>query len=206
MQMRGSSILVFLASKHLCIVDFDRKLKENKMKNFTVPSRDQVSATNQGIFDTLQKTLGFVPNLYATIAYSENGLAKYLAYQNAKSSLTNKEKEAVNLVVSQVNGCVYCQSAHTVIGKMNGFSDEQIIGLRNGNATDKKLNALVGLAKNITETRGRADAQLVDNFYAQGYTNEHLVDLVLQISDKIAMNYLHNLTQIPVDFPMAPAL
>ncbi len=176
------------------------------MKNFTVPSRDQVSATNQGIFDTLQKTLGFVPNLYATIAYSENGLAKYLAYQNAKSSLTNKEKEAVNLVVSQVNGCVYCQSAHTVIGKMNGFSDEQIIGLRNGNATDKKLNALVGLAKNITETRGRADAQLVDNFYAQGYTNEHLVDLVLQISDKIAMNYLHNLTQIPVDFPMAPAL
>jgi len=32
------------------------------------------------------------------------------------------------------------------------------------------------------------------------------VDLILQISDKTAMNYLHNLTQIPVDFPLAPAL
>ena len=73
------------------------------------------------IFDTLNKALGFVPNLYATIAHSENGLAKYLAFQGAKTSLTNKEKEAVNLVVSQVNGCIYCQSAHTVLGKMNGF-------------------------------------------------------------------------------------
>jgi len=46
----------------------------------------------------------------------------------------------------------------------------------------------------------------VENFFAQGYTNENLVDLVLQISDKTAMNYLHNLTQIPVDFPLVSPL
>ncbi len=94
------------------------------MKKFTVPARDEVTPANQAIFDNLHKALGFVPNLYAAIAYSDNGLARYLAYQNAKTSLSNKEKEAVNLIVSQVNACVYCQSAHTVIGKMNGFSDE----------------------------------------------------------------------------------
>ncbi|MEO6229427.1 MAG: carboxymuconolactone decarboxylase family protein [Ferruginibacter sp.] len=176
------------------------------MRNFTVPTREQVAADNQGIFDNLQKALGFVPNLYATIAYSDKGLGRYLAYQNAKSSLSNKEKEAVNLVVSQVNNCVYCQSAYTVIGKMNGFSDEQIIDIRKGKATDVKLNALVQLAGNITETKGNADAFLVDNFFAQGYTNENLVDLVLQVSEKTAMNYLHNLTKIPVDFPLAPVL
>lgn len=176
------------------------------MKNFTVPSREQVGTTNQGIFDMLQKALGFVPNLYATIAYSENGLAKYMAYQNAKTSLSNKEKEAVNLVVSQVNGCVYCQSAHIVIGKMNGFSDEQLLDIRKGKATDAKLNALVQLAESITKNRGNADAFLVDDFFAQGYTNENLVDLILQVSDKTAMNYLHNLTKVPVDFPLAPSL
>ena len=176
------------------------------MKNFTVPTREEVGTTNQGIFDTLHKALGFVPNLYATIAYSENGLAKYLAYQNSKTSLSNKEKEAVNLVVSQVNNCVYCQSAHTVIGKMNGFTDEQLLDIRKGKATDVKLNALVQLAESITKNRGNADVFLVDNFYAQGYTNENLVDLILQVSDKTAMNYLHNLTKVPVDFPLAPAL
>jgi len=173
---------------------------------FAVPTRADVNPANQQIFDNLHKALGFVPNLYATIAYSNNGLARYLAYQNAKTSLSNKEKEAVNLIVSQVNGCIYCQSAHTVIGKMNGFTDEQLLDIRRGKSSDAKLNSLVALAADITKNRGKASGDLVDDFYANGYTNETLVDLVLQVADKTAMNYLHNLTDIPVDFPLAPAL
>lgn len=176
------------------------------MKKFTVPARDEVAPANQAIFDNLHKALGFVPNLYATIAYSENGLGRYLAYQNAKTTLSNKEKEAVNLVVSEVNNCLYCKSAHTVIGKMNGFTDEQLLDIRREKADNPKLNALVKLAASITRNRGRVEASLTEDFFAQGYTNENLVDLVLQVSDKTAMNYLHNLTQIPVDFPLAPVL
>jgi AhpD family alkylhydroperoxidase len=176
------------------------------MKQFTVPTREEVAPVNQAIFDNLNKALGFVPNLYATIAYSENGLGRYLAYQNAKTTLSNKEKEAVNLVVSEVNDCQYCKSAHTVIGKMNGFTDEQLLDIRREKADNPKLNALVRLAASITRNRGNAEADLVDDFYAQGYTTENLVDLILQISDKTAMNYLHNLTKVTVDFPLAPAV
>ncbi|HEY9045837.1 MAG TPA: carboxymuconolactone decarboxylase family protein [Ohtaekwangia sp.] len=176
------------------------------MKNYKVPAREEVSPANQTLFDKLQQALGMVPNLYATIAYSENGLGKYLAFQQAKSSLSNKEKEAVNLVVSQVNGCRYCQSAHTVLGKMNGFSDAEVIDLRKGNSSQAKLQALVALAKEITEKKGHASSVVLDAFYAAGYTDGTLVDLILQISDKIAMNYLHNLTQVPIDFPVAQEL
>jgi uncharacterized peroxidase-related enzyme len=175
-------------------------------KQFLIPTREEVTPTNQAIFDNLKKALGFVPNLYAAIAYSDTGLARYLAYQNAKTTLTNKEKEAVNLIVSQVNECQYCLSAHTVIGKMNGFSDEQILDLRRGKSENPKLNALVQLAGDITRNRGNAADETVAEFYANGYTNENLVDLILQISDKTAMNYLHNLTDIAVDFPAASAL
>ncbi len=173
---------------------------------FSVPSREEVSSTNQVIFDNLEKALGFVPNLYATIAYSNNGLERFLAYQNSKTSLSNKEKEAVNLIVSQVNNCIYCQSAHLVLGKMNGFTDEQLLEIRQAKSTDSKLNALVQLAAEITQTRGNANENLVAAFFAQGYTNENLVDLILQISEKTAMNYLHNLTKVPVDFPLASTL
>jgi len=176
------------------------------MKKFNVPTREEVGTTNQSIFDKLNKALGFVPNLYATIAYSENGLERYLAYQNAKTTLSNKEKEAVNLIVSQVNGCIYCLSAHTVIGTMNGFTNEQILEIRNGKAADSKLNALVALAADITKNRGRASEANVDAFFEAGYTKENLVDLILQVSDKTAMNYLHNLTKVPVDFPLVPYL
>jgi uncharacterized peroxidase-related enzyme len=176
------------------------------MKTFIVPTRAEVAPAYQEIFDNLQKALGFAPNLYATIAHSDNGLSRFLAYQNAKTSLNNKEKEAVNLIVSQVNGCVYCQSAHLVLGKMNGFSDEQLLNIRKGKSTDAKLNALVQLSADIANNKGRASAETVDTFFENGYTNENLVDLILLISDKTAMNFLHNLTQVPVDFPLAPAL
>lgn len=176
------------------------------MKTFNVPTRDQVSPSNQIQFDNLSKALGMVPNLYAMIAHSDNGLSRYLAFQGAKSSLSNKEKEALNLVISEVNGCRYCQSAHTVIGKMNGFSEGEILDLRAGRSNNAKLDALVALGKSILENKGRAEAGVVDAFYAAGYTDAGLVDVILQISDKIAMNYLHNLTQIQIDFPIAQEL
>ncbi len=177
------------------------------MKTFVVPTRDQVNPTNQAIFDNLQKGLGMVPNLYATMAYSENGLNNYVALQSGKSSLRAKEREAINLVVSQVNGCIYCQSAHTVLGKMNGFTDEQVIEIRKGGASfDAKLDALVKLVKSITENKGRADAALVDAFFAAGYNEGNLVDAIIIVGDKVIMNYLHNLTNIAVDFPLAPSI
>lgn len=177
------------------------------MKTFNVPSRETVSAANQQIFDKLAKTLGKVPNLYATMAYSENGLATYLNLSSARSSLKSKEKEAVNLVVSQVNECEYCLSAHTTIGKLNGFTDEQILEIRSGSASfDNKLDALVKLARNLTENRGKADPALVDAFFAAGYTNENLVDTITAIGDKTITNLLYGVTQVPIDFPKAPAL
>ncbi len=177
------------------------------MTNFTVPTKATISVGNQSIFDTLHKALGFVPNLYAVMAYSETGLGNYLQFQNGKTSLTKKEKEAVNLVVSQVNGCRYCQSAHTVLGKMNGFSDDQVLEIRGGSASfDPKLHALVDLAEQITSTKGHPDQVVLQQFFDAGYTQGSLVDVVMAIADKVAMNYLHNITQVPIDFPVAPAL
>lgn len=177
------------------------------MATFNVPTREQVSANNQAIFDQLEKAVGFVPNLYATYAHSENALANYLNLSNAKTSLSNKEKEVVNLIVSEVNDCQYCKAAHTAIAKMNGFSEAQILELRSGNAAfNPKLDALVKLAQNITINRGAADADLVDRFFAAGYTKENLVDTIVLIGDKTISNYLHRTTLVPVDFPAAPEL
>lgn len=177
------------------------------MATFNVPTREEVSANNQAIFDNLKKAVGFVPNLYATYAHSENALANYLNLSNAKTSLSNKEKEAVNLIVSEVNNCQYCKAAHTAIGKMNGFTDDQILELRSGSASfNPKYDALVKLAQNITENRGAADQDYVDRFLDAGYTKENLIDTIVLIGDKTISNYLHRVTQVPVDFPAAPEL
>jgi AhpD family alkylhydroperoxidase len=177
------------------------------MNPIHVPARDEVSPANQALFDSLQKGLGMVPNLYATLAHSTHALASYLALQNAKSSIVGKAREVVNLVVSQVNDCEYCLAAHTAIGKMVGFTDAQIIEIRRGGASfDARLDALAKLVKNIASERGHADPARVQAFFDAGWTRENLVDAIVVIGDKTVTNYLHGTTRVPVDFPPAPAL
>lgn len=172
-----------------------------------VPTRDEVSATNQALFDNLQKGLGFVPNLYASFTHSETALGDYLALQNRRSSLRAKEREVINLVVSQVNECRYCQSAHTVLGKMNGFSDDQILDIRSGEAGfDPKLDALVKFVQETTVNRGKPSPETVEHLLAAGYTKANLVDIIIVIGDKIISNYLFGVGQFPIDFPLAPEL
>jgi len=177
------------------------------MKTFQVPTRETVSPANQQLFDKVAKGLGKVPNLFATMAYSENALGAYLALSSAKSSLKAKEKEVINLVVSELNECEYCLSAHTAIAKLNGFTDEQILEIRAGAISfDSKLDVLAKLAKNFVEKHGKVDDEYVDAFFAAGYTNENLVDLIIVIGDKTITNFLHGATNVPIDFPPAPAL
>jgi AhpD family alkylhydroperoxidase len=177
------------------------------MTTIQVPSRDQVSSANQAHFDNLKKGLGMVPNLYATLALSEHALGNYLAFQNGKTSLNAKAREVVNLVVSQVNHCAYCLAAHTAIGGMVGFSAEQILDIRRGGAPfDARLDALAKLVKNIAIERGHADPARLQAFFDAGWTQANLVDAIVLIGDKTVTNYLHATTQVPVDFPAAPAL
>jgi len=177
------------------------------MGSINVPKREEVSNQNQAIFDNLKNALGFVPNLFATYAHSENALANYLQLSNAKTSLNAKQKEVVNLAVSEVNQCVYCLSAHTAIGKMNGFTEDQIFELRTGKASfDTKLDALARLARNITENRGATNQDVLNNFFAAGWTKENLIDTIVLVGDKTISNYLHKTTEVPVDFPVVQPL
>ena len=175
------------------------------MSTFNVPTREEVSAYNQAIFDNLQKGLGFVPNLYAYYAKSETALGDYLTLQNRKSSLKAKEREVINLITSQINGCEYCQSAHTVLGKMNGFTDDQVLDLRRGSAAfDTKLDALVKFTASVVENRGKATAEVKTAFFEAGYTEENMIDVVIVVGDKVISNYIHNLAGFAIDFPIAP--
>ena len=71
---------------------------------------------------------------------------------------------------------------------------------------DSKLDALAGLARNLTENRGAANDAIIENFFRQGWTKENLVDTIVLVGDKTISNYLHKTTNIPVDFPLAQPL
>ena len=177
------------------------------MQKFQVPTREQVSESNQAIFDKLKNQLGFVPNLYAYYAKNDTALADYLNFANRKSTLKAKEKEIINLVVSQFNGCQYCLAAHTAIGKMNGFNDDQILEIRTGEAKfDEKLNQLAKFTLSAVQNKGGVDNVTKEALFDAGYNEANLIDITLIIGEKTISNYIHNLAGFEIDFPLAKQL
>jgi uncharacterized peroxidase-related enzyme len=174
---------------------------------FAVPTRDTVSPANQALFDALLKGVGMVPNLYATFAHSETALGDYLALQGRKTSLTLKEKEIVNLVVSQVNECDYCLAAHTLLAQRAGFTASEVLAIRRGESVKSdRQDALVRFVRQVAETRGHGVQDDLAAVLDAGYTAENVVDIIVAVGDKTITNLLHNVTAVPVDFPAAPAL
>jgi uncharacterized peroxidase-related enzyme len=177
------------------------------MKQFKIPTKSELSDSNQEIYNKVNAQLGFVPNIYTYMAKHPNALADYLAFMGRKSTLSNKEKEAVSLAVSQINGCQYCQSAHTTLGKMNGFTEEETLELRAGTAHfDAKIDTLIKLVVSITKNRGKADNESIENFFNAGYSEDQLIDITFVIADKIITNFLAITTGIEIDFPIAQTI
>lgn len=177
------------------------------MRRVPIPTIETISERNQALFTNLEKGVGFVPNMYAIFAHSPTALEDYLTLQNRKTSLSFKEKEIINLIVSQLNGCNYCKSAHTEMGKMAGFTEEQILEIRKGSISfNSKLNELLSLTKKIVEQKGEVTERALSYFFEAGYTSENLVDVVIAIGDKIITNYLFALVKVPIDFPIAKEL
>ena len=81
-------------------------------------------------------------------------------------------------MVSEINNCLYCLSAHPIIAKSAGISAEMAMEIRSGHvSSDEKLDRVVKLAKAITENRGSIDESLLTLFFGVGYTSGNLVDL-----------------------------
>jgi uncharacterized peroxidase-related enzyme len=178
------------------------------MKTIQVPVREQVGAEAQVIFDQYQKRLGKVPNLYATIGYSGSALKGFVDFETALNHgvFTGKEREAIALIVSEINGCAYCLAGHTLAAIKNGFTKEDTLALRRGKINDVKLDAILQLAKSITINQGHADEKALADFYAAGYDEAAVMELIGLVTVRIFTNYVYALTAIPVDFPAAEPL
>lgn len=178
------------------------------MNNLKALTKENASTEAKQIFEGIEKSVGMLPNIYAVIGNSSNALGSYLTFSDAQKngSFNAKERESVFLAVSEENGCNYCLSAHTAIAKMNGFTEEETFDLRAGAIEDRRLSAITKLAKSIVINRGKADENLVENFFEAGYDQKALVDLVSLVVDKTLTNYIGRLAKPEIDFPKAQPL
>lgn len=160
------------------------------------------------LYQSLQQNMGKVFNIFLNMGNSAATLKGFLALSDAtnQTSLSPQLREQIALIVGQSNHCQYCLSAHTMIAKGQGMSDQDILKARHGESPNTKDQAILKFAKQVVENRGNVSNQDVASLKAAGVTDTELVEIILVVIVNMFTNYFNLITDPKVDFPLAPEL
>jgi uncharacterized peroxidase-related enzyme len=155
------------------------------------------------LLDGVQRGLGMIPNLFRVAAQSPAALDALVAFFGAvaKGSFDGRTREAIALAVSEANGCDYCLSAHTALGKQAGLDDRALSDARQGKSEDKRRATLLALARSTVANRGRVGDALGEARRA-GLSDAEVVELIANVALTIFTNYLNELAGTDIDFPV----
>lgn len=159
-------------------------------------------ATLQGV----QARIGMIPNLHATLAHAPAALDALLQINGAlgHGALSEAEREVIALATSQANGCHYCVSAHSLLGRNAGLDPAQLAQSRAAKGGQGRAAALALLARQLVEQRGHLSSQDVDRARAEGLGDGDLMEAVAHVAATTFTNYANNLARTEIDFPPVP--
>lgn len=175
----------------------------------TPPSIDTAPAAAKPLLEAVKKQLGSAPNLFRVVANSPAALEGYLGMSGAlaKGALPAQTRERIALAVAQINGCTYCLSAHSYLGKnLAKLSDAEILANRHGSSLDPKADAAVRFAAKVARERGHVSDADVQAVRMAGYDDAQIVEIVQHVALNTWTNYLNEVAKTEVDFPVAEAL
>ncbi|MGF1448459.1 MAG: carboxymuconolactone decarboxylase family protein [Opitutales bacterium] len=166
---------------------------------------DPATATEpvKPMLDGVQQKLGTVPNLLQTLAHAPAALQMYLGDSQAlaSTSLSAAQREQIALAVAETNGCHYCLSAHTLIGKGAGLDDDAIAAARRGEASAAKDAAMLELARAIVEKRAWIGDEGVAKAREAGLSDAEIIEVIAVVVHNLFTNYMNHILDPEIDFP-----
>jgi uncharacterized peroxidase-related enzyme len=160
------------------------------------------------LLDGIQRKLGMTPNLLRTFANSPAALQAYQGFGEALAGgvLPGKLREQIALTVAEANGCRYCLSAHTALGRMQGLSGTEIQDARGASSTDSRSEAALSFALRVVEARGWVSDEDLRALRAANYSDTEISEIVAQVLLVTFSTYFNHVAETEVDFPLVPEL
>jgi uncharacterized peroxidase-related enzyme len=165
-------------------------------------------AASQPLLEAVKKQLGVAPALFRLVSNSPAALQGYVGLMGAlgKGTLPAATRERVALAVAEINGCDYCLSAHTYLGKnLAKLDDAEIAANRNGGSNDPKADTAVRFAAKVTRERGHVSEDEVRAVKLAGYDDAQVIEIVLHVALNTWTNYINEVAKTDIDFPLVTA-
>lgn len=175
---------------------------ESYMARIEPTTIENAPESTKGTLEGIKAQLGKVPNLLGTLGKSPAALNSYVKQKEALSTgvLGDQVGESLALAIANFSQCGYCVSAHNVIGKMVGLSEEERELNRNGKSNDPKTQAAIDFARAVVGGRGF----ISDNDFAKAH--EHLsesevLEVIAITTFNLFTNYMNHAIETENDFP-----
>lgn len=176
------------------------------MSRLPIPATiEEAPSASWSLLEAVKKQLGVVPNLFRLVATSPAALEGYLGLSGAlgKGKLPAATRERIALAVAEVNGCSYCLSAHTYIGRTLAKLDEaEMAANRSGGSNDPKADAAVRFAVKVAIARGHVSDEDVRAVKLAGYDDSLLIEIVQHVVLNTWTNYINEVAKTEIDFPV----
>jgi alkylhydroperoxidase family enzyme len=96
----------------------------------------------------------------------------------------------------------YCASAHSLLGKNAGLSQDDITKALAGTATDPKADAALGFAKLLLEKRGRISDSDLSRIKEAGLSEAEIGEIVAHVAINVFTNYFNIAFDTEIDLPV----
>ena len=169
---------------------------------------DAAPAASRPLLEAVKKQLGVVPNMFRLISNSPAALESYLGLSGAlnKGALPAPTRERIALAVAEVNGCSYCLSARTYLGKnLAKLDDAEIAANRSGASNDPKADTAVRFAVKVARAHGHLGDADLDAVKAAGYDDAQVIEILLHVALNTWTNYINEVAKTDIDFPLVAA-
>lgn len=172
------------------------------MTTLKVHNIESAPEGSKSLLENSQKAYGMIPGLHGVLAASPKILEAYQTLHQlfTETSFNEEELTVVWQTINVEHACHYCVPAHTGIAKMMKVDDAITEALRNETPlTDAKLEALRTMTLTIVRNRGNVTQEDLDAFYAAGYGEQQVLEIILGLSQKVISNYTNHIAHTPVD-------
>lgn len=149
-----------------------------------LPMVDPLPAETQTYFDLCQDKLGMVPNVLQAYAHNIDKLNAFTTMYNdlmlADSGLTKLEREMIAVVVSSINKCFYCLTAHgAAVRQLSGdpMLGEQLVMNYRVADLDARQRAMCDFAALMTTNSASIEEKDRDALRQVGFSDKDIWDI-----------------------------
>ncbi|MGH1339721.1 MAG: carboxymuconolactone decarboxylase family protein [Aureispira sp.] len=174
------------------------------MSTLQVHTIETAPEASKPLLEESVQSFGMLPGLHGVLAGSPQALEAYKTLHQffASSSFNAAEQTVVWQTINVEHECHYCVPAHTGIAHMMKVDPALTEALRNQETiADAKLQALHETTLSIVRNRGKISDAELEKFYAAGYGEQQVLEIIIGLAQKTISNYTNHIANTPIDAP-----